>query len=183
VKKLYGVVSLLFCALASGAQDMHGHAIPSASGAAAHPGSLVAARQHRDIEPPVDLQHARGPVADPHGAATREDVRDGHDATVADAERGGVGVRHPDGLHRRRRTTAAARNRRDREHQGGAEAHRGGAVVERTTRTGSWSRTARVSRPFMRSSNSASASRPISCRGWLTVVSRMWLSAATNVLS
>ena len=63
-------------------------------------------------------------------------------------------------------------------------AHRGGAVVERTTSAGSCSaRRARRRGPSARSSSSCSASRPISWRGWLIVVSRMWLSAATNVLS
>ena len=82
------------------------------------------------------------------------------------------------------RADSRAARHRPRHSRAGPTPHRGGPVVERTTSSGSCRRDrARASRPSARSSSSCSASRPISWRGWLIVVRRMWLSAATNVLS
>src|SRR5207253_488354 len=55
----------------------------------------------------------------------------------------------------------------------------GGAVVARTTSDGATSCRAGVARsPSIRSTRARTASRPISSRGWLIVVSEMWRSAA-----
>src|SRR6185503_10064213 len=77
-----------------------------------------------------------------------------------------------------------AQGRRGGAHPCAAREARGGAVVPRTTRLGvSTARRGRVRPSSIRSISMLTAICPISSRGWCTVVSEMWRSAASEVLS
>src|SRR5215204_197800 len=157
--------------------------------------------------PPTTPAHSDGPV-EHVGHCDDPTTRDGE--AGRDAMTGADAQRHDAGGRRNRRGASAEQaegrergrsgnggEQRDGGHggarwasggpagpSGGLAGHHGArADVARTTSVGSATCISRFCRPSTRSSSSSRATRPISGRGWLMVVSDMWCSAARNVLS